>query len=242
MLHGRFILRDREQIEKQLDKVQLLVGTQAVEVSLDLDFDVLYTEPAAIDALVQRFGRVNRKGIKGVVPVYICTKGSEVDHYFYDIDRINQTLETIKDGENLNQFRVSELVEEVYSEGYNQKEQELFNEVSLSFDNLIEDLHPFDDSKDGKDLFYSLIKSIEVIPGCENESKYREAKEKKMFFEATRFFCNLSLGQSAMLGNLGRIEARKDSQGEHYWFVDARYDEQLGLLLNERETGTGIID
>jgi CRISPR-associated endonuclease/helicase Cas3 len=240
MLHGRFILRDREQIEKELDKVQLLVGTQAVEVSLDLDFDVLYTEPAAIDALVQRFGRVNRKGIKGVVPVYICTVGSDVDHYFYDIERIKKTLATIKDDEELTQIRVSQLVEEVYSEGYNTKEQEIFDSVCLNFENLVKNLHPFDDSKEGKDLFYKLIKSIEVIPGLKNEEAYREARESKQFFEATRFFCNLSLGQSAALGNLGRIEARKDSLGDHYWFVDARYDKELGLLLNERESG--IID
>lgn len=242
MLHGRFILRDREKIEKELDKVQLLVGTQAVEVSLDLDFDVLYTEPAAIDALVQRFGRVNRKGIKGIVPVYICTQGSEVDRYFYDIDRIDKTLEAIKDGEELTQVRVAELVEEIYSEGYNKKEQEIFDTVGQSFENIIENLYPFDDSKEGKDLFYKLIKSIEVIPSRANEEAFWKARDAKQFFEATRFFCNLSLGQSAMLGNLGRIEARTDSQGDHYWFVDAKYDVKFGLLLDEKEIGAGIID
>lgn len=242
MLHGRFILRDRERIEKELDKVQLLVGTQAVEVSLDLDFDVLYTEPAAIDALVQRFGRVNRKGLKGIVPVYVCTKGSEVDRYFYDIDRINKTLETIKEDEELSQIRVAQLVEDVYSEGYNAKEQDLFDEVSRNFESLVENLYPFDDSKEGKDLFYKLIKSIEVIPSRKNEEAYWKARDAKQFFEATRFFCNLSLGQSAMLGNLGRIQARKDSHGEHYWFVDAKYDPKLGLLLDEEDVGAGIID
>lgn len=242
MLHGRFILRDREKIERQLDNVQLLVGTQAVEVSLDLDFDVLYTEPAAIDALVQRFGRVNRKGSKGIVPVYICTVGSEVDRYFYDIERINKTLETLKDGEKLSQNRVAELVEEVYSDGYNEKEREIFNTVSEGFESIIENLYPFDDSKEGKDLFYNLIKSIEVIPGRNNEDNYLEARDEKKFFEASTFFCNLSLGQSAMLGNLGRIETRKDNQGEQYRFVDARYDAKLGLLLDEKETGVGIID
>jgi len=39
----------------------LLSCTQAIEVSLDIDYEIIYTEPAPIDALLQRFGRVNRK-------------------------------------------------------------------------------------------------------------------------------------------------------------------------------------
>ena len=39
---------------------KILVATQVVEVSLDLDFQQGFTEPAAIDALVQRMGRINR--------------------------------------------------------------------------------------------------------------------------------------------------------------------------------------
>ncbi len=239
MLHGRFILLDRERIERQLDKVQLLVGTQAVEVSLDLDFDVLYTEPAAIDALVQRFGRVNRSGSKGIVPVHICTVGSESDRFFYDIERITKTLDAINNGEELNQIRVAELVEQVYAEGYNTEEQAKFDTVTASFDSVIENLYPFDDSPD-KDLFYDLIKSVEVVPGRDNESDYRQARDEKRHFDAVKYLCNLSLGQRAKLHKLERIERRLDNQGEPYWFVDAVYDPKLGLLLNEREVGFNI--
>jgi CRISPR-associated endonuclease/helicase Cas3 len=39
---------------------KILVATQMVEVSLDLDFQQGFAELAAIDALVQRMGRINR--------------------------------------------------------------------------------------------------------------------------------------------------------------------------------------
>ncbi|MDD3743076.1 MAG: CRISPR-associated helicase Cas3' [Lentimicrobiaceae bacterium] len=46
--------------EKWKDKGLVLVATQVVEISLDIDFDVLFTEIAPLDALVQRAGRINR--------------------------------------------------------------------------------------------------------------------------------------------------------------------------------------
>lgn len=67
LLHARFNPEDRNRIERRItseDKPAILVATQAVEVSLDIDYDRGYIEPAPADALGQRLGRINRKGAK----------------------------------------------------------------------------------------------------------------------------------------------------------------------------------
>jgi len=58
--HSQFILKDRKAIEGKINDARLAIATQVVEVSLDIDYDWLFTECAPPDAIAQRAGRVNR--------------------------------------------------------------------------------------------------------------------------------------------------------------------------------------
>ncbi len=72
LFHSRFAVCDRQKIETRIvdwfgknstpeqRQGRLLIATQVVEQSLDLDFDVLITDLAPIDLLIQRAGRLHR--------------------------------------------------------------------------------------------------------------------------------------------------------------------------------------
>jgi CRISPR-associated endonuclease/helicase Cas3 len=66
LIHSRFTFFDRRILERRIfDYPKIVVATQVVEVSLDIDYDVLFTEACYLDSLVQRAGRINRRGNLG---------------------------------------------------------------------------------------------------------------------------------------------------------------------------------
>ncbi|MCX7170397.1 MAG: CRISPR-associated helicase Cas3' [Proteobacteria bacterium] len=80
LFHSRFTVRDRLAIENRVietfgkestgesRKGKILVATQVIEQSLDLDFDFMVTDLCPVDLLIQRAGRLHRheRGDRGV--------------------------------------------------------------------------------------------------------------------------------------------------------------------------------
>ncbi len=81
--HSKFTLQDRTEKEKAIDSGSFLIATQVVEVSLDIDFDLMFTECAPPDALVQRAGRVNRRRAKEGTTITIC-RSSDTSKKIYE--------------------------------------------------------------------------------------------------------------------------------------------------------------
>jgi len=99
LLHARFAFRDRKRKEEQVTRPQpgsIFIATQVVEVSLDISYDVLLTEVAPIDALVQRMGRVNRRGDNPPAPVLIYMNCSEGARRIYGQDVLERSLEILQ--------------------------------------------------------------------------------------------------------------------------------------------------
>lgn len=232
LLHSRFIVKDRNKIESKINNLNLLVGTQAIEVSLDIDYDVLYSEPAPLDALIQRFGRINRKGweTNTLKDVNVCTKGSKYDKYIYDEKLVENTISLLRDVDVLYESKIQELLDKIYGEGYNEENQEEYDETVEGFSHVYENFTPFINDKNNEKSFYKLFKSYEVVP-YKFHDKYLELIEKKEFYEAAGYFVNISSKQFAIQNKKGNIPPIE----KNTYFIDVEYDSKLGLQLNSSD-------
>ena len=92
LITGRMRQQERERAMRALQRVApdadpetcagdrplIVVATQTLEIGADLDFDGLVTECASLDALRQRFGRLNRAGRDIAAPGRIIIRADQV--------------------------------------------------------------------------------------------------------------------------------------------------------------------
>ena len=117
--HSKFIFDDRRKKEALVDTSNLLIATQVVEVSLDIDFDVMFTECAPPDALVQRSGRINRRREKTDSWIYIF-QSSKISEKIYDKDAtglLSRSFEIFKNSsQRLTESDLISIVENIYTD------------------------------------------------------------------------------------------------------------------------------
>lgn len=126
LIHSRFKRGDRTRLEDLLkeeftnvQKACIVIATQVVEVSLDISFDVMITECAPIDAMIQRFGRINRKRTDETIGKYkdiYVIRPSEDKHEAmpYDIDILQKSYGVLPSGNLLEESSLQNLIDIVY--------------------------------------------------------------------------------------------------------------------------------
>ena len=128
LVHSRYKRKDRARLETSLcknfntleDTPCIVVSTQVVEVSLDISFDVMITECAPIDALAQRFGRINRKRSRETIghykPIYVISPSEDEKEVMpYSLDVLKETYEVLPDnGQVMEEAHIQEMIDKVY--------------------------------------------------------------------------------------------------------------------------------
>lgn len=175
LLHGRLNGRDRQEVEREILRKMdnsddslpvVLVATQAVEVSLDVSFDVCFTDPAPLEALIQRFGRVNRRPFppKETKDVIIFTKPTQF--YIYDERAVIRALEILrKQGSTfvIDDSKISSWLDEIYTGELLHEWLEDYRLTSLMMESKLRDLVPFHSDKDLAAEFYEQFDSVPVL-------------------------------------------------------------------------------
>lgn len=128
LIHSRFRRKDRTNKEQHLRnefegkngeglRPCWVVATQVVEVSLDISFDRMITACAPIDALIQRFGRINRRRMPAVLgttkPVYVVAP--EGDQRPYKTEIVQNTFNALpEEGDVMEESGLQSLLDSVY--------------------------------------------------------------------------------------------------------------------------------
>lgn len=232
LIHSRFTQKDRNKIEKRLEMCDLLIGTQAIEVSLDINFDVLFSEPAPFDAIIQRAGRVNRLGHKNTfniteANIYIFSEGSPHDDRIYPKELIEKTVRELKNEKELSELKIKNILNKVYQDGFTEEEEKTYTQVSNSFQSLIKSIIPFERNKNAEKSFYNLFKSFEVIPIMYLD-KVVKYIEKKQFLKLMALYIPIPDYRYFQLKKKNRILTNK--KAENIEFTDSTYDNELGLI------------
>lgn len=231
LLHGELTFQDRMKIEERFEKElpNVLVATQAVEVSLDIDFDILFTEIAPIDALIQRFGRINRRALKPPCDVVILTEimGNTP---FYSDDILKKTEHEFLKLNNriLSEQDLNTVCSQVYKNGWDEKGEKDYKRglENSTIKNFKEKLFPAI-SKDWINEAIDQGSSIEVLP--QNMiSKYYNYIENGEYIFAKNLFVRVHIGKTY---NKTCIE--KDKKGRQFYVFLKDYKERFGFEIGK---------
>lgn len=231
LLHSGFHKRSRIEIEKRIthdkpeQRPQILIATQVVEVSLDIDYDVAFSENAPVDALIQRLGRVNRAGKKVLAPIYLFKNIIGNTKYIYDEDTLNDTWKYLFE---LNEQELSEhdlvtVCNEVYKNGYNENQQKDFEQGlgNSTIQNFETDWVAGDWNNWIEDILEKNNQKVEIL--CGNlVQEFEDLLKEKRYIEANQLLVHVYFYE------LNGTIYERDKKKNVIVAYDIEYDERIG--------------
>lgn len=225
LLHSRFNQRDRNAIEQHVTSTvppRALIATQVVEVSLDIDFDCGFFEPAPIDALIQRMGRVNRTGKRPPAPIIMFEEQTN-PYPLYDPQTVARSKDALSCLDNpVSEMDLVKASNEVYRGGYGGDKRQSFDH-GLNHPSIAEfDKHLLAGAHE--DWVEQLIERadgiVEALPRS-LQSEYKRMMNNGYWLEANRLLVPLRLYP-------GMLREGTLTRGDP-WTVNLPYSSTMGL-------------
>ena len=256
LLHSRFIFEERKEKENKIQEFAptkeekrnndagIWISTQIVEASLDIDFDILYTDMCSADSLLQRMGRCYRNRIyekdEPNIFIYNNKDGKEIGvETVYDKDIFKFSVEHIQEYNNkiFTEEDKQDYINKVY-DIEKLKKKNYYNTIEKNIKDL--EILPIGgiDKETAEEQFRN-IQNITVIPlkFYEKElkdilQKYDETfGEEKM--DIIEEIMNYTLSANSYLKKYA-VEKINNKGLEHIHICNLKYDDKLGLI-NEKE-------
>lgn len=257
LLHSHFTMEDRKEKEDKIkafsdsEECGIWVSTQIVEASLDIDFDVLYTEMCNADSLLQRMGRCYRnrayQSEEANILVYDTENGCG---YIYDKEIYSRSKNALKEYEN-DYFKETDkdaYINKVYETNAISKTK-YYKEFKERLKKLEKLFVGFFNKDEAKKSFRN-IKSSLVISRTDYENfkqsglfeRYHLSKDKKEKIKIISEIRNKSISiRDISIFNYNRkygkmFNEMKELDG--FYYFECVYDAELGLqedTLNKEE-------
>jgi CRISPR-associated endonuclease/helicase Cas3 len=249
LLHGRFNGKDRSAKEQMLMKrvsvggvrprpnPMIVVATQVVEVSLNIDLDTIYTDPAPLEALIQRFGRVNRGRGKDapLLPVHVFRMPlGEKESRPYDHRVVAASLRVLEphDGQPVDESQVTAMLAKLYEGDIETDWQAAYDRKQDEFQQILNGMLPFKSAdRDLEKRFYDHFDGWQVLP-TDCYDAYEEAVTRHDYLGASQYLVSINNGQYHMLEGNGRL--LPEEEGQYFRQTTVPYDSEFGLDLNRQ--------
>lgn len=222
LLHSRFKRTDRNNKEKLLiedfnkkNEPCIVVSTQVVEVSIDINFDVLFTDCADIMCLIQRFGRINRQRVNiGLLKDVFIIRNNSNTYKPYDENVCKRTFEILStyEGKVLEERKIQSVIDYVYP----------------SLDNRRYDsANPYNENNEWKSKMFSNVINNSLSKELDFEGYVGIlSKDMKSYVEEGNNHVEIPLSF------IPKYSVEQCVNNKHFCEIpNTRYDQEYGLLI-----------
>ena len=205
----------------------MVISTQVVEVSLNIDLDVLYSDPAPLEALVQRFGRINRGRRLKIASVNVFKEPSDGQRVYLSslVQEALNLLIKYADGRVLEENAVQMWLDEIYTGTILEEWENEYQKAAKEFrEAFINNLRPFSSNYSLTEAFARLFDGMEILPAC-LEQDYRDMY-KQDSIAASQYLVPVSMSQWHRMKHNKQVLPKPDM-----WppVVDVLYCPEVGL-------------